>query len=328
MDNLFNNDFLVASDQYAETMEQVVLPFLRRKETIEEIKAEGEISLYCVTYGADDPVGTVFILHGFTENAFKYSELIFSLLQNHFSVVAYDQRGHGRSGRVNGISDPSVTHVDSFDEYVTDLKAVCDHFFPFIPKPALLFAHSMGGAVASLFLEQYGGVFSGTVLCAPMIAPHTGVPIVIASAVCNIACAFGKGMKYPFFMKPWSGPEDFSTSSATDQKRFSWYDQVKTSTKAFRNSIPTYRWIKESLAVTKKILKDGKPEKIACPLLLFTAENDHSVLPAPQQAFIERVPEGKRILVHGARHEIYRSVNEVLFPWWHLILDFFKEKGV
>ena len=88
----------------------------------------------------------------------------------------------------------------------------------------------MGGAVASLFLEKYPEVFSAAVLCAPMIAPQT------------------RGVPFPVVMKPWSGPENFATSCATDPRRFAWYDSVKTSTKAFHNSVPSYRWTHESLA--------------------------------------------------------------------------------
>ena len=76
------------------------------------------------------------------------------------------------------------------------------------------------------------------------------------------------------------------------------------------------------------ILAPGEPEKIACPVLLFTAEHDFSVLPAPQEAFISRVPVGKRVFVKDARHEIYRSVNAVFFPWWNQVLAFFREEGV
>ena len=157
----------------------------------------------------------------------------------------------------------------------------------------------------------------------PMIAPQTrGVPFPVANSICRIACARGMGKQHPFFMKPWSGPEEFASSCATDPQRFAWYDAVKTSTEAFRNSIPTYGWTMESLAVTKKILAEGAPEKINCPVLLCTAENDHSVLPAPQEAFISRVPGGKHVFVKNARHEIFRSANEVLFPWWHEVLGF------
>jgi lysophospholipase len=316
----FNEDFLVSSDHYAEVMEHEVLPRLKAAETVEMVPGGGGKPLYAVSYPADRPVGTVLIVHGFTENAFKYSELIFSLLRNHFSVIAYDQRGHGRSWRPEGIADPSVTHVDRFGDYVDDLKAVCDHF---PVRPLFVFAHSMGGAVTSLFLEQYPDVFSAAVLCAPMIAPQTrGVPFPVANSICRIACARGMGKQHPFFMKPWSGPEEFASSCATDPQRFAWYDAVKTSTEAFRNSIPTYGWTMESLAVTKKILAEGAPEKINCPVLLCTAENDHSVLPAPQEAFISRVPGGKHVFVKNARHEIFRSTNEVLFPWWHEVLGF------
>ena len=58
------------------------------------------------------------------------------------------------------------------------------------------------------------------------------------------------------------------------------------------------------------------------PLRLYTAGEDRSVLPGPQIAFVERLRRGERILVPGARHEIYRSTDAVLFPWWRGVLDY------
>ena len=126
-------------------------------------------------------------------------------------------------------------------------------------------------------------------------------------------------------MKAYSGPEDFSTSCASDPKRFAWYDEVKYSRKEFQNSVPTYHWSRESIHVTKRILAPGAPEKISCPLLLFTADRDHSVLPEPQKEFVRRVSQGKQIYVRNSRHEIYRSTNDVLFPWWHEVISFYTE---
>lgn len=329
MSAVFNDDFLITSDQYSEVMESQVLPWLKEKEVPKNIPGKENKNLYTVFYGAENPIGTVLIVHGFTENAYKYAELIFSLLHNQLSVIAYDQRGHGRSWRPEGLADLSVTHVEHFEDYVDDLKAVYNYYGPSgkysrSTRPFFVFSHSMGGAVTSLFLEEFPEVFKAAVLCAPMIAPYTnGVPQPIANAVCRIACACGKSKKYPFFMKPWSGPEDFSTSCATDPQRFAWYDAVKTSNECFHNCVPTYGWTRESLAVTDKILAKGAPEKIMCPVLLFTAENDCNVLPEPQEAFISRVPQGRRVFVREARHEIYRSANTVLFPWWHSILEFY-----
>ena len=326
MNNLFSEDYLIESPDYASVMNNVVIPGLEKYQQDQILSGKDGLSLFCSVFNAENPRGTVMILHGFTENAYKYSELIWSLIHNHFSVVAYDQRGHGRSGRSDGLADPSVTHVDRFEDYVDDLQIVCDKLLVNLPQPWLLFAHSMGGAVASLFIEKDHNTFSAVSLCAPMIAPNTGgIPAPVASAVCHAAILLGCGKHHPFFMKPYSGPESFETSCAADPVRFAWYDAVKASRKDFWNSVPTYRWTSESIGVTKKILSAGAPESINCPVLLSTADKDFSVLPLPQEKLIQRIPKGRQIFVKDSRHEIFRSQNSVFFPWWHEILLFLKE---
>lgn len=323
MDTRFNEDYLVQSSPYSDVMDHTVLPWLKERDEIRMLPGYDGQSLYCESYQADNPKGTVLIVHGFTENTLKYSELIWSLLHLRFSVIAYDQRGHGRSWRPEGLPDPSVTHVDHFSDYVKDLQTVCNAYTESMPRPWFIFAHSMGGAVASLLLEQNPDLFRAAVLSSPMIAPSTrGIPVSLASALSFLADKAGKGKKNPFFMKPYAGPEDFASSCATDPERFAWYDRIKASEPAFRNSVPSYRWSLESLRVTGRILAPGQPEKITCPVLLFSAGIDHSVLPDPQKTFISRIPGGRLVPVPDARHEIYRSVNQVLFPWWHEVILF------
>ena len=326
MDTRFNEDYLVQSSSYSDVMDHTVLPWLKERADVRRIPGYDGRSLYCESWQADRPLGTVLIVHGFTENTLKYSELIWSLLHLRFSVIAYDQRGHGRSWRPDGVPDPSVTHVDHFSDYVKDLRTVCDTYSEIMPRPWFIFAHSMGGAVASLLLEQEPALFTAAVLSSPMIAPSTrGVPVSLASALSFLADKAGRGKKKPFFMKPYAGPEDFETSCATDPERFAWYDRIKASEPLFQNSMPSYRWSLESLGVTGKILAPGQPEKITCPVLLFSAGIDFSVLPEPQEQFISRIPDGSLIPVPEARHEIYRSVNHVLFPWWHEVILFLKQ---
>ena len=328
MSDLFNEDFLLRASAYRETMENTVLPWLHEKENAAIVPGWEGRPLYCVSFEADNPAATVMIVHGFTENAYKYAELIWSLLHLGFSVVAFDQRGHGRSWRSDGIPHPSVTHVDRFSDYVNDLRIVCDSYRPASAQPFFVFAHSMGGAVASLLLEQDQDTFSAAVLSSPMIAPYTGgIPVPVASAVGAVAGILGKQKMNPFFMKRYSGPEDFATSCATDPERFAWYDAVKASRTDFQNSVPSYQWSREALRVTGKILAPGAPEKIACPVLLFQAETDTSVLPEPQEAFIKRIRDGQIVRVPGSRHEIFRSTDEVLFPWWHMIIRFYTENA-
>lgn len=322
---MFNEEYLVKSASYADVMNNTVVPWLQSGEQTKLISGYDNHPIFSVCYQADKPVGTVFLVHGFTENAFKYAELIYSLLHLQFSVVAYDQRGHGRSWRDDKVPDCSVTHVNHFDEYVDDMRLIYEAYREEMPSPHFVFAHSMGGAVASLFLEKYQDAFSAAVLSSPMIAPNIGgIPVPVVSSMVFIAKLFGKEKNNPFFMKRYSGPEDFASSCATDPGRFAWYDEIKSLHTEFQNSVPSYQWSLESVKVTEKILAPGKPEKIICPVLLFTADHDTSVLPEPQEKFIQRVRLGSHIFVPGSRHEIYRSSNDILFPWWHQVILFYQ----
>ena len=325
MSELFNEDGLVLSARYQETMDSAVLPYLREIEEDRTVSGDGGKPLFCSVFTCPEPRGTAVIVHGFTENAYKYSEIIYSLVRNGFSVVAYDQRGHGRSWRDEKIQDISLTHVSRFGEYVRDLEIVCRETLYFMPKPWVLFAHSMGGAVASLFLEGHPDVFSRAFLCAPMITPNLGnIPAAAAKIMCDGAIAVGQAKNRVVGSKPYSGLESFESSCATGRERFDWYNRVKLENPAFHNNGPSFGWTKQAILVTDRILKAGEPEKIACPVLLSTADRDFSVMPEPQIAFIQRVKQGRRIFVEGSKHEIYRSNDEVLFPWWHEALAFLK----
>lgn len=326
-DSRFNPDGLILSQGYGETMAQVALPYINARRTDATVLGDGGVPLFASRFDADAPKGTVVIVHGFTENADKFAEIIHSLLVNGYSVVAYDQRGHGRSWRAEAVkADLSLTHVDRFEEYVADLECVCDQVLKGLPRPWLLFAHSMGGAVSTMFLERHADVFSRAAFCAPMIAPNRmGLPMGLSKLICRVPTALGRGSRRMFVSKPYGGPEDFATSCATGRERFEWFDAVKAARPEFQNNGPSYRWTLESLNVTAKLLAPGAPERIAAAVRVYTAEDDNSVLPEAQEALVKRLKDGRRKVVKGAKHEIYRSTDEVLFPWWHEILGFYGE---
>ena len=326
-EHLFNEDGLVCAEDYAGVMNGTVLPRLAEKRRTSILKGDGGRPIFVSRVDAEAPKGTVVIVHGFTENAAKFAELIHSLDFSGLSVLAYDQRGHGRSWRPEGVTDISLTHVDDFDEYVRDLACLCEGPLKEMPKPWLLFSHSMGGAVAGLFLEEHGGVFERAAFCAPMIAPaRMGLPLFMARAVCALPKALGRGRRRMFTSKPWNGPEVFETSCAAGRARFDWYEAMRVRHPQFRNNGPSYGWTLEALNVTKHLLAAGAPERISIPVRVWTAEKDGTVLEEPQQRFAERIPHGSRAVVRGAKHEIYRSGNDVLFPWWHEVLSFLLDR--
>ena len=322
----FNPDGLALSEGYAQTMAQAVLPYINARRTDATVAGDGGRPLFVSRFDADAPRGTVLLVHGFTESADKFAELIHSLLRNGYSALTYDQRGHGRSWRDPALkADPSLTHVDDFDEYVRDLEKVVQGPLAQMRKPWLLFAHSMGGAVCSLYMERHPGVIARAALCAPMIEPNLGgLPPALARVLCGVEGRLGRSKRRIFASKPYAGPEDFATSAATDPRRFAWYDAIKASNPAFSNNGPTYGWVREALRASRMLLAPGAVEGIDAPVLLFTAENDNAVMPGPQAEFAARLKRGRREVVKGAKHEIYRSTDEVLFPWWREILDFYE----
>lgn len=319
---------LVKSARYGETMDDVVIPYLKARGEAFTVRGAGDKPVHGVLYRGEGARGTVVFVHGFTENGFKFSELAYSLMMNGFDAVVYDQRGHGLSWRDEKVlSDMSLTHVERFSDYVEDLKRVTEYVRSRVSEPLMVFSHSMGGAVTGLFLMKYPGVFKRAVFCAPMIAPRRmGLPLWTAKAICRTAKLCGQGKKRMMFGKPYAGPEDFDTSCATGRERFDWYDAVKQAHEEYHNNGPTYGWTLEALNVTESLLAPGAPEKITIPVRVYSAENDGSVLPEGQKLFAGRLKNGTLEKVPGSRHEIYRSTDEVLFPWWDEILEFFKRE--
>ncbi len=321
-----NQDGLALSERYAETMEGVILPCINARRTDTTLPGDGGVPLFVSRFDADAPKGTVMIVHGFTENADKFSEVIHSLLKRGLSVVAYDQRGHGHSGRAEGLDGLSLTHVDDFDEYVRDMDIVCREVLAAMPKPWRVFCHSMGGAVTALYLERHPGVFDRAAMCAPMIAPNlSGMPKPVAQALCAVEGALKNAKKRVFVSRPYAEKEPFETACANGRARFEWYEDLRFNTPEYQNNGPTYGWLREAIDVTNDILTPGAVEKIDAKVRLFTAGLDDVVLPGPQKAFIDRVKNGEHRVVAGAKHEIYRSDDAVLFPWWHEVLTFLSD---
>lgn len=97
--------------------------------------------------GGDTPRATVLIVHGLGEHAGRYAHVAAALNARGYDVVAYDQRGHGRSGgRRGALAAP--------DDLLRDLAVVVDAARARRPGPLVLLGHSMGGTVAARFVAE------------------------------------------------------------------------------------------------------------------------------------------------------------------------------
>ena len=91
-----------------------------------------------------DARGTIVIVHGLGEHIGRYEHVAARLNASRWSVVGYDQRGHGASPGERG-------RIAAGDDLLADLGAVVDAVRAEAPGPLVLLGHSLGGLVAARF---------------------------------------------------------------------------------------------------------------------------------------------------------------------------------
>lgn len=317
---------LIGEKNYEKMMRTVVEPGLAAmREEVDVAVAGG--SLHAEVYNRFDAKGAVVIVHGYTECAEKYREMVWYFVNAGYSVFVYDQRGHGKSLRE--VEDLSITHVDCFDQYVDDLDVLMnDVVRPRMGSaPVYLFGHSMGGAVAALALMKHPDWFARAVLNAPMIQCVTAnVPPLAAEIFVRALCLVGKGKERAVVGKPYDPQrETLERSHSTSRARFDYFQKKRVQTPAYQNCSPTNSWLREAIGVTRTLLARRNTQKIKTPVLLIQAGLD-SIVRLPHQAqFVSQV-EGARILcLDDAKHEIYCCHDAVMQRYLAQILEFFAE---
>lgn len=307
-------------EEFREKMQGTVLPYLTARREVFEVMAEDGNTLYTAHYRADAPRGTVVMLHGFSENGEKYREFIYYLLRERLSVLTFDQRGHGRSYRSAQVK---VTHIDRFSQYVSDLEAVLGAWGEKLKQPLYLFAHSMGGAVAMLYMQKHPNVFKKAVLSAPMVdLQYRGLTRAAAIFACRFCALTGRAQKPVFIAKKDHENEPFKGSLALSPERFSYLREQRGSDPLLSGGAPSYAWSLGALGVRGEILKKGAPERITAPVLILAAEHERLVSPEGQRLLAARLPAATLKTVFGSKHEILSANDEILHPVLEYVLDF------
>jgi alpha-beta hydrolase superfamily lysophospholipase len=99
----------------------------------------------------DRASGTIVVVHGLGEHAGRYAHVAARLNASGWSVVGFDQRGHGASPGERG-------RIAAGDDLLVDLAAVLDAVRGASPRRLVVLGHSLGGLVAGRFVA--GGLES------------------------------------------------------------------------------------------------------------------------------------------------------------------------
>lgn len=317
-------DLLVKEQNYQETMERIVGPFLRAKQSQLWLEREKGKKIYCIRYRTEPVRGVVLISHGFTESAEKYEEAVYYFLKKGFHVYCMEHCGHGHSYRLT--EDLSLVHIDRYERYVEDLLFVAGKAKEENEElPLFLYAHSMGGGIGAAAAARKPECFNKLILSSPMLRPQTNpVPWKIAQIIAGICCLMGKEKEYVTGQKPYGGVERFEDSASTSEVRFACYQRKRNAEPLYQTNAPSYGWLRNAGRLNHYLRQDGW-KRIAVPILLFQAENDAFVSTREQERFVKKLSRRgavRLIKITGTKHEISHADDVIATAYWENVFSF------
>lgn len=109
-----------------------------------------------------EPQAVMCLVHGHGEHSSRYDHVADFLNEHRIAVLAFDQRGHGKSGGKRGDTPSYETMLDDIALLLSKAKELCPEC------PQFLYGHSMGGNLVANFLLRRSSALQGAILSAPL----------------------------------------------------------------------------------------------------------------------------------------------------------------
>lgn len=291
----------------------------------------GKLTLHYRKFIIDKSIerGAIVICNGRTESLLIYDELIFDLMKQNYSVYIMDHRGQGLSDRL--LKDGRKGHVKVFDDYVADFAKFIDEIvLPQRHQNLYLLAHSMGGGIATRYLETpKAPMFKAVALVTPMHGPHVGFN---TSLFClgNALILPSRLTQYAVTTGPYN-PAAFAANELTHSRIR--YERVHAIySKHCDNTIggPTHAWVREACRAGKAMRKDLAVAAIRVPILVLQASDDTAVEAQAQDEFCKTVNERskggrcKGYVIEHAFHAVFIEADTFRVPALTKVLSFFE----
>lgn len=307
---------------------QEIRALLKQYENSGRIASFDGIELAYSCYLCANPVGNIVIVHGYTEFAAKYEEIIYYFLQNGYNCFIYDQRTHGHSG--SSLENRSYNHVENFREYSKDLDRIMNEVVrPNAEgKPISFYSHSMGGCVLLLYFHDFQPAdIQKAVLSSPMIKPRMSRNLPFWLVKSSIMRSVKKdGWDAPFPHTPhFKANVPFNASFDLSPARFKNNLSMRCNDPMYQNSGSTNRWLYECMYIHKEILKEDFLSAITPEILILRAGRDTVVYTDSYEILKQYLPSCRISEYPDSRHSIYNSDDETLVRYWAEVFRFLSE---
>ena len=261
--------------------------------------------------------GTVAVCAGRAEFIEKYFEVVGELLARQLTVVIFEWRGQGLSGRE--LDNSRKGHIDDFSLYERDLDAVKTQVLePFCSKPWFALGHSMAGAI--LLTQAHAGrsPFERLVLTAPMIdlyhLKHPQFTRLLAEGldIVGLGASFIPGGGATATMT-----RNFRGNVLTsDEARYRRAAEVIAAMPAVGVGDPTIGWLNAAFRCMRQFENPEFPMRSLTPTLVIGAGDDHVVSLDAIERFATRLKAGSLVVIPFAKHEILMERDVFRAQFW------------
>jgi len=256
------------------------------------------------------------IEHGAAEHALRYERFARILNQQGYIVYADDHRGHWKTAE--SMDKAGICGGDGWDWMVKDARQLTDVIQQKHPGlPVILFGHSMGSMMAQQYIQNWGEVLSGVILCG-----STGVSMVDAAILPDAeAAAQGEAADQPSELfaglfasvnepfEPVKTPFDWLSRDAVEVQKYiddPWCGFM------FTNGM-TYEFMKGMVYLYEPANEGRIPKNL--PVYVISGEMDPVGANDGVMALVNRYKDKLGIgdvshrIYSGARHEILNETN-------------------
>lgn len=322
---------LIRESEFERRFDGEIVPHWERHVKRGRLQAADGVSIAYVAAEVVDEAGAIVIVSGRTESFVKYQELVYDLNRQRYSVFIHDHRGQGFSDRLLA-DDRHKGHVADFDDYVRDLDTFVRRVVLATPgRKPLLLAHSMGGGIATRYIQQHPDVFRAAALSSPMHAPNAKI-LVSAEAGCwwfRLMDWLCRDCYAGFAAKPWVATPFEANDLTHSPVRYARLMRAYSANTEVQLGGPTRGWAGQACAAGAKAV--AQADRVRIPVLVLQAGADTAVMPDAQDAFCSRLASepgrgcvgGRPLRFEGAWHELLIEADRWRIPAIGAILDFF-----
>lgn len=302
----FVKAFAVPEAQLEKAWKEEIIPYIDSKAKSLELEVKKNITIKGMHIPSTGKKAIVF-LPGRSESMMKYRELYYDLRNTGHHIFTLDHRGQGQSSRE--LSDPQKGHINTYDDYIADLRKFLKAFVLNQSWDRLtLVAHSMGGHIGLRYQAKYKS-FDSMVLSSPMINFNSDpYPEAIARILVAAFNATGKGTEFTIDEGPYEPFPDFSKNKVTSSEiRFDLYHNWLSENPSLSVGGPTHRWVHKSYLSINKLMR--KLRKIHIPVVIVQAGNELVAKKKDSKRACRKLKSCRYVEVPGAKHEIFYEAD-------------------